>query len=110
MPAPGNPPPSQLLSPGHPGVEARRRHLHFGVSCLREGPHPPIPENTDTVAWLLDRAADYLHTRGEPQPALPLTTRAHHLFPTRHGNNPLRTAHNLTIRLASQSASRPTVS
>ncbi|MGH3683640.1 MAG: FxSxx-COOH system tetratricopeptide repeat protein [Pseudonocardiaceae bacterium] len=55
-----------------------------------------------TVAWLLDRAATYLNRRGEPRPALPLATRAHHLYRTVKGEDhpdTLHSAHNLAIGL-----------
>ena len=36
--------------------------------------------DTDAVPWLLNRAATYLHTRGEPRPARVLLERAHQLY------------------------------
>ncbi len=39
-------------------------------------PDRPLEPADDDVAWLLDQAASYLHTRGEPGPARPLFERA----------------------------------
>ena len=36
----------------------------------------PLTGVKEDVAWLLDRAATYLHSRGEPGPARPLRERA----------------------------------
>jgi tetratricopeptide (TPR) repeat protein len=44
-----------------------------------------------TVAWLLDRAAEYLGSRGEPRAALPLAIRAHHLYRKLAGDDHLNT-------------------
>jgi tetratricopeptide (TPR) repeat protein len=40
-----------------------------------------------TVAWLLNRAAAYLSSRGEPRPAVSLATRAHDLYRTLLGDD-----------------------
>jgi len=56
------------------------------------------------VAWLLERASDYLDGRGEPRPALPLATRAHQLYRTHLGDdhrNTLDSATRLAVRLGS---------
>jgi len=56
-----------------------------------------------TVAWLLDRAAEYLETQGEHRAALPLATRAHHLYHTLIGQDHVETlhsAHNLAWNLS----------
>ncbi len=55
------------------------------------------------VAWLLDRAATYLDTRGEPRPALPLAERAHQTYLDQLGDDhpdTLISANNLANRLA----------
>jgi Tetratricopeptide repeat/Domain of unknown function (DUF4062)/NB-ARC domain len=39
------------------------------------------------VSWLLDRAAAYLETRGEPRPALPLLKRSHTMYQRRLGDD-----------------------
>jgi hypothetical protein len=41
----------------------------------------------EDVAWLLGSAAMYLARRGEPRPALPLATRAHHLYRLLYGDD-----------------------
>ncbi|HEU0086244.1 MAG TPA: FxSxx-COOH system tetratricopeptide repeat protein [Pseudonocardiaceae bacterium] len=54
------------------------------------------------VAWLLDHAAEYLHTRGEPAPARPLYERALELRRTRLGEDhpdTLESANNLALNL-----------
>ncbi|MBV9011111.1 MAG: tetratricopeptide repeat protein [Pseudonocardiales bacterium] len=60
--------------------------------------HPTDPDDTLEVAWLLDRAATYLHTRGEPRSARALFERAHQLRRCRLGEDhpdTLESAHNL---------------
>ncbi|MGH3826835.1 MAG: FxSxx-COOH system tetratricopeptide repeat protein, partial [Pseudonocardiaceae bacterium] len=47
--------------------------------------HRTLPEIEEDVAWLLDRAAGYLQTRGEPAPARPLFERAWNLRRSRLG-------------------------
>jgi hypothetical protein len=42
-------------------------------------PHRTLTQVEQDVAWLLHRAAEYLHTRGEPATARPLYERARHL-------------------------------
>jgi Tetratricopeptide repeat len=57
----------------------------------------------DRVEWLLDRAATYLQTRGEPHPARPLFERAYHHRRERLGNDhpdTLTSASNLAADLA----------
>jgi len=56
----------------------------------------------EDVAWLLDRAASYLHTRGEPAPARPLRERAWKLRRSRLAEDhpdTLESAHNLAADL-----------
>ncbi|HEU0089903.1 MAG TPA: tetratricopeptide repeat protein [Pseudonocardiaceae bacterium] len=48
-------------------------------------------DDADDLAWLLDRAATYLHTRGEPALARPLFGRALGLRRAVHGNDHLDT-------------------
>ncbi|PZS16212.1 MAG: hypothetical protein DLM60_15765, partial [Pseudonocardiales bacterium] len=54
------------------------RQLLPHVLAVTEPARGADPDNGD-VPWLLDRAARYLHTRGEPRPARPLFERAHQL-------------------------------
>jgi hypothetical protein len=78
------------------------RQLLPHVLALTQEDHPRLPADT-TVAWLLDRAAEYLDGRGEPRPALPLATRAHHLYRTLNGTDhpdTLASAHGRAIRLS----------
>ncbi|MGH3901779.1 MAG: hypothetical protein ACRDTA_26695 [Pseudonocardiaceae bacterium] len=53
-------------------------------------PHRTIDTAEEDVAWLLDRAAQYLHTRGEAGPARPLHERALELRRLRLGDEPPR--------------------
>ncbi len=67
-------------------------------------PTRALDEVADEVSWLLDRAASYRHTRGEPRAALPLHRRAHDLLQDRLGaDHPdtLTTATNLAGDLRS---------
>jgi Tetratricopeptide repeat/Domain of unknown function (DUF4062)/NB-ARC domain len=56
------------------------RQLLPHVLAVTDPTHPTAPEDAPEVAWLLDRAATYLHTRGEPRPARALFERAHQLY------------------------------
>jgi tetratricopeptide (TPR) repeat protein len=47
----------------------------------------PSPEDTDDTAWLLDRAATYLQTHGQPAQAKPLYERALRIDEAAHGPN-----------------------
>jgi hypothetical protein len=61
------------------------------------------PTSSRDAAWLLDRAATYLHTRGEPRPARPLFERALELYQQLLGaDHPdtLISASNLALDLA----------
>ena len=55
------------------------RQLLPHVLAVTDPTHPTDPDDTPDVAWLLDRAATYLLTRGEPRPARALFERAHQL-------------------------------
>jgi hypothetical protein len=50
-------------------------------------PRRPLDDMAGTVSWLLDRAATYRQTRGEPRAALPLFRRAHDLDRERLGDD-----------------------
>lgn len=61
-------------------------------------PDRTVDPVTDEVSWLLDRAATYLYTRGEPRTAQPLSERAYTLRRGQLGENhpnTLTTANNL---------------
>jgi tetratricopeptide (TPR) repeat protein len=65
-------------------------------------PHRTLTGVQEEVAWLLDRAAEYLQTRGEPGPARPLHERALELRHARLGDNhpdTLESASNLAVNL-----------
>jgi tetratricopeptide (TPR) repeat protein len=71
------------------------------VLAVTDTSHDLDPASED-VAWLLDHAATYLHTRGEPRPALPLHQRAVELYQRLRGEDhpdTLRSAHNLALDL-----------
>ena len=55
------------------------RQLLPHVLAVTDLTHPPDPDDALEVAWLLNRAATYLLTRGEPRPARALFQRAHQL-------------------------------
>jgi len=64
--------------------------------------HRELEQVAADVSWLLDRAGAYLHTRGEPQAALPLFERAHTLDRQRLGDDhpsTLISANNLATNL-----------
>jgi tetratricopeptide (TPR) repeat protein len=56
------------------------RQLLPHVLAVTDPTHPTDPNDTREVAWLLDRAATYLYTRGEPRAARALFERAHQLY------------------------------
>jgi hypothetical protein len=61
------------------------------------------PWGQEGIAWLLDRAALYLHTRGEPRAARPLFDRARQLRQRLHGDDhpdTLTSTGNLALDLA----------
>lgn len=63
-----------------------------------------VPQAVEEWAWLLDRAASYLHTRGEPDLAIPHLERVHASTRARHGDDDSRTliaANNLALALDS---------
>ncbi|MGH4010613.1 MAG: FxSxx-COOH system tetratricopeptide repeat protein, partial [Pseudonocardiaceae bacterium] len=65
-------------------------------------PHRTLDTVEQDVAWLLNRAAEYLHTRGEPGTARPLFERAWHLRHSKLGDNhpdTLESASNLAYGL-----------
>jgi tetratricopeptide (TPR) repeat protein len=62
------------------------RQLLPHVLAITDQAHDHTLQDT-TVARLLDLAAAYHHGRGEPRPAVPLATRAHHLYRTLLGEN-----------------------
>jgi Domain of unknown function (DUF4062)/NB-ARC domain/Tetratricopeptide repeat len=65
-------------------------------------PHRNLTAVEDDVAWLLDRTATYLYTRGEPGPARPLFERARDLRRSRLGDDhpdTLESANNLVSNL-----------
>jgi tetratricopeptide (TPR) repeat protein len=65
-------------------------------------PHRNLTTVEDDVAWLLDRTATYLYTRGEPGPARPLFERARDLRRSRLGDDhpdTLESANNLVSNL-----------
>ncbi|MGH4016290.1 MAG: FxSxx-COOH system tetratricopeptide repeat protein [Pseudonocardiaceae bacterium] len=65
-------------------------------------PHRTLTGVEQEVAWLLDRAAAFLHTRGEPAPARPLLERAWDLRRLRLGDDhpdTLDSANNLAVTL-----------
>jgi hypothetical protein len=59
-------------------------------------PHRNLDTTEQDVAWLLDHAADYLHSRGEPAPARPLRERAWGLRRARLGDDHPRTLNSAT--------------
>jgi len=59
----------------NPSTWSHWRHLLPHVLAATN-PKRHLEPAGDNVAWLLDRAATYLHTRGEPGPARPLLERA----------------------------------
>jgi hypothetical protein len=59
------------------------RQLLPHVLAVTDPTHPTTPKDAPEVAWLLDRAATYLHTRGEPRPGRALFQRAHQLVSRR---------------------------
>jgi len=62
------------------------------------GPAQNAPTDNPDVPWLLDRAATYLVTQGQPRPARPLFERAHLLYRDIFGEDhpdTLLSAHNL---------------
>jgi hypothetical protein len=66
-------------------------------------PSRPVHPAAQELAWLLDKAADYRATRGEPREALPLVQRAHTLNQAQRGHDDLETlssADGLAWRLA----------
>ena len=78
------------------------RQLLPHVLAVTDPTYPTDPDDTLEVAWLLDRAATYLHTRGEPRPARALFERAHQLRrDTLGADHPdtLASAHNLAFDL-----------
>jgi hypothetical protein len=77
------------------------RQLLPHILAISDETRQLAPADT-TVAWLLDYAAEYLDRRGEPQPAVPLATRAHRLYCTLKGEDhpdTLTAANNLANRL-----------
>ena len=65
-------------------------------------PDRPLDEVPDELFWLLDRAAAYRQTRGEPGAALPLVQRAHDINQARLGDDhrdTLHSAHSLALTL-----------
>jgi tetratricopeptide (TPR) repeat protein len=56
------------------------RQLLPHVLAVTDPTHPTTPKDARELAWLLDRAATYLHARGEPRPARALFERAHQLY------------------------------
>ncbi|MGH3933043.1 MAG: FxSxx-COOH system tetratricopeptide repeat protein [Pseudonocardiaceae bacterium] len=70
---------------------------------IANDPHRNLDTVEEDVAWLLDRAGSYLHTRGEPASARPLRERALTLRRARLGaDHPdtLESANNLALGLA----------
>jgi hypothetical protein len=86
----------------NPSVWPRWQQLlpHILAATDPSRPIEPVPGE---VAWLLDHAAQYRNTRGEPRAALPLARRAHALYREWLGDDHLDTvasANNLAIDLA----------
>jgi len=78
------------------------RQLLPHVLAVTGSTHPTDPDGALEVAWLLDRAAAYLHTRGEPRPAHPLFERAHRMNRDTLGEDhptTLTSANNLALDL-----------
>lgn len=78
------------------------RQLLPHVLAVTDPTHPTDPDNAPEAAWLLDRAATYLHTRGEPRPARALFERAHQLYRDTLGEDhpdTLESASNLALDL-----------
>lgn len=78
------------------------RQLLPHVLAVIEPVRYPDPDSPD-VPWLLDRAATYLLTQGEPRPARTLFEYAHHLYRNILGEDhpdTLRAANNLAIDLS----------
>jgi len=72
-------------------------HVMAATDC-----HRNLTGVEQNVAWLLDRAATYLQTRGEPVPARPLFERALDLYRFRLGDDhtgTLKSANNLAVDL-----------
>jgi hypothetical protein len=67
------------------------RQLLPHVLAVTDPTHPTDPDDTLEVTWLLDRAATYLQTRGEPRPARALFERAYQLYSGRLGEDHLDT-------------------
>ncbi len=77
------------------------RQLLPHVLAITDPARDAHPDNP-TVPWLLDRAATYLTTRGEPRPARALFERAHQLYRDMLGENhpnTLRSANNFAVDL-----------
>jgi hypothetical protein len=77
------------------------RQLLPHVLAITDPARDAHPDNP-TVPWLLDRAATYLMTRGEPQPAQALFERAHQQYRDMLGEDhpdTLRSATNLAADL-----------
>ncbi|MGC1732163.1 MAG: FxSxx-COOH system tetratricopeptide repeat protein [Pseudonocardiaceae bacterium] len=85
----------------NPATWSDWRQLLPHVLAITDEPRSLIPTDA-TVALLLDRAATYLDSRGEPRPALPLAIRAHRLYCRLEGDDhpsTLNSASNLANRL-----------
>ncbi len=85
----------------NPGSWPAWRQLLPHVLAVTDPAHRTASDEGD-VAWLLHRAAIYLHTRGEPRPARVLFERAHQLRRARLGEDhpdTLSSAHNLALDL-----------
>jgi Tetratricopeptide repeat/Domain of unknown function (DUF4062)/NB-ARC domain len=65
------------------------------VLIATHGAHALSTADT-TVAWLLDGAGEYLEAQGEPQSAVPLSTRAYHLYRQLKGDDDPQTLHSAT--------------
>jgi hypothetical protein len=74
------------------------RQLLPHVLAVTDPTHPTTPKDARELAWLLDRAATYLHARGEPRPARTLDedtlTRRRRVLGEDHPDT-LASAHNL---------------
>ena len=85
----------------NPGVWPRWHQLLPHVLAATD-PARRLDQVPEQVAWLLDRAATYRQTRGEPHAALPLFHRAHTLDRERLGDDhpaTLNSANNLALDL-----------
>ena len=70
----------------NPAVWPHWQQLLPHVLAVTE-PDRPLADVPDDVAWLLDRAGTYRHTRGEPRAALPLLDRAYAMRRDRLGDD-----------------------